>query len=122
MRRRKRTTTILVVDDNPAERELALRRIGELASGARVVLAADPAEALDALDHHRVDLALVDYSLGAQMTGYELSERMEARGVTSYVVSNHVALERGASWIDKQHLRHQLPRLLEQANTHARSA
>src|SRR5690606_25581623 len=68
-----RPQRILVVDDNEDARELlveGLEAVGHVVCGA-----ADPAEALAALDSFAPDIALLDIGLPV-MDGYELAHKM----------------------------------------------
>jgi len=63
--------TILVVDDEPALRELAREIL--LEAGYRVLTASDGKDALDKLAHHAVDLILSDVIM-PNMDGYQLAQ------------------------------------------------
>jgi CheY-like chemotaxis protein len=68
--------TILVVEDEHAMREVAVRILRR--NGYRVLDAADADEALAMLDDHACDLLLTDVIM-PQMSGHELVERARAR-------------------------------------------
>ena len=64
---------ILVVDDEPALRELAREIL--LAAGYRVITASDGVEALDKLAQNQVDLVLSDVIM-PNMDGYQLADKV----------------------------------------------
>jgi len=66
---------ILVVDDEPALRELAREIL--LTAGYRIITANDGVEALDKLAHHQVDLVLSDIIM-PNMDGYQLADKVMA--------------------------------------------
>lgn len=68
--------TILVVEDNPANRKLVIDLL-EL-SGFRVVSATDGATALDILDSTTPDLILLDINL-PRMSGLEVFQKIKER-------------------------------------------
>jgi CheY-like chemotaxis protein len=68
--------TILVVEDEQAMREVAVRILRR--NGYRVLEAADGHEALSTLDGHACDLLLTDVIM-PQMSGRELVERVRER-------------------------------------------
>lgn len=82
---------ILVVDDSAVMRAMIIRtlRLSRIPLGS-IYEAKHGAEALDALDRHWIDLALVDINMPV-MNGEELIERVRARpelaGVRILVVS-----------------------------------
>ena len=65
---------ILVVDDEPALRELAAEMLS--LAGYRILMAGDGDEALDVLANHHVDLVLSDVIM-PNMDGYQLAGRIE---------------------------------------------
>jgi len=66
--------TILVVDDEPALRELAAEMLS--LAGYRIVMASDGDEALDVLANHHIDLVLSDVIM-PNMDGYQLASHIE---------------------------------------------
>jgi len=64
---------ILVVDDEPALRELAREIL--LTAGYRIITANDGIEALDKLAHNKVDLVLSDVIM-PNMDGYQLADKV----------------------------------------------
>lgn len=73
----KRHRQVLIVDDDDAIRSL-LRLVAER-RGFSVDIAVDGAEALERLDECTYDLAIVDLMM-PRVSGYELVDRMRARG------------------------------------------
>ena len=67
--------TILIVDDNAANREMLGRRLER--EGHRVQLAAGGREALELLREQRVDLVLLDVMM-PEMDGYEVLQQLKA--------------------------------------------
>ena len=70
-------TRILVVDDDPHIRELVqvfLRK-----EGFDVVEAGDGVEALERMEHHKIDLAVVDVMM-PRLDGWELTRQLHAAG------------------------------------------
>ena len=63
--------TVLVVDDDPLNRQLLSMSIGHL--GHAVVEAGNGLEAIDALGQHRIDVVLTDIEM-PKMDGYRLLE------------------------------------------------
>lgn len=61
--------TILVVDDVPEQRELATRTLGSL--GYTVITAVNGREAVEFLQHHRVDLVVLDMIMEEDFDGLE---------------------------------------------------
>src|SRR5512139_3258451 len=66
---------ILVVDDDPASRELLARILS--ADGHEILPLADGAEALAELDRAGADLVVSDIRM-ADVSGYQLAERVRA--------------------------------------------
>jgi signal transduction histidine kinase len=87
-----RGVTVLVVDDQDAVRELAVRILEQ--HDARVVAAANGSEALQALAEHEetIDVVLTDIVMPA-MSGTELARRLRAErpGLPLVYFSGHVA-------------------------------
>ena len=71
------STTVLVVEDQPAVRSVAERALK--AGGYRVVGAASAAEALAAADEHAIDLLVADIRLSGGPGGIELARELRAR-------------------------------------------
>ncbi|MFZ6027000.1 MAG: substrate-binding domain-containing protein [Chloroflexota bacterium] len=67
--------TILVVDDEPAIRDVHVRLVQESAPGSRILQAADGREALDLLRENRVDLVLLDLMM-PELDGFAVLEAL----------------------------------------------
>jgi putative two-component system response regulator len=74
--------TILVADDNEANRELLSELLG--AQGYRVILAADGQQALDQMHSDSVDLVLLDVVM-PRPTGFELCQSMKSNPETRLI-------------------------------------
>jgi DNA-binding NtrC family response regulator len=74
---------ILVVDDDPASRELLARILG--ARGYDVVSLADGKDALEALDRAPADLVVSDIRM-AEVDGYVLAERMREKAADTPII------------------------------------
>lgn len=68
--------TILLVDDDPAVRQMVGRVLRE--EGYQVLKAANGTQALDLARSHRIDLALLDLSMPGQ-GGWDVFERLTTR-------------------------------------------
>jgi CheY-like chemotaxis protein len=94
--------TILVVDDDPATRELHARVAQE--AGARVVVAADGVEALAALETSIPDLVMLDLAM-PRMDGFAVLEAMRARPSTRdvpvVVVTGQVLTDEDLARLDR---------------------
>jgi PAS domain S-box-containing protein len=102
--------TILLVEDNPALRELVRRRLE--ASGYTVLLAADGEEALALAEAHArpIDLLLTDVVM-PKLGGVELARRLASRqaglrviymsGYSDGAVGRHGVLEKGVLLLEK---------------------
>ncbi|CAN5757986.1 hypothetical protein BH11PSE8_BH11PSE8_07630 [soil metagenome] len=66
---------LLLTEDNPINQELAVELLGE--AGAEVTIAQDGREALDALEHGRFDIVLMDCQMPV-MDGYEATRHIRA--------------------------------------------
>jgi two-component system, cell cycle response regulator len=73
---------ILVVDDNPANVKLLEARL--LADYFDVLCAHSGAEALTILDHHMVDIVLLDVMM-PEMNGFEVCRRIKANAKTMHI-------------------------------------
>jgi CheY-like chemotaxis protein len=69
--------TLLVVDDDMDARELTRRVLSEC--DARVLVAADAAEAIDLVEQHRPDVLVSDIGM-PEVDGFELLRRIRALG------------------------------------------
>ena len=114
------SATILVVEDDPAVREVTVEMLREL--GYRVLAAADGAEALRVFGENdaKVDLLLADIVLTGGMKGHEVARRLaEVRpglrtlfmsGYTENAIVHHGRLDDGVQLIGKPFSRQQLAR------------
>jgi CheY-like chemotaxis protein len=73
----ERPGTVLIVDDNPQNREMLERRLRR--DGLDVLTAADGAEALEVVAQMAVDVVLLDIMMPV-MDGYETLERLKSDG------------------------------------------
>ncbi len=107
---RAREETILVVEDDPDVRTLAVALLGDL--GYEVMEAGDGAEALKALkSRSRIDLLFTDVILAGGMSGPELSEKAKCiqpamrilfmSGYPSEAMVRRGELEQGANMLNK---------------------
>ena len=111
---------VLVVEDEPAVREIAVAILGDL--GYRVIEAADAEEGLRVFGQHtsQVDLLLTDVVLPGKLRGRELAERVLAirptvkvlymSGYTENSIVHHGRLDEGVHLISKPFKREQLAR------------
>jgi signal transduction histidine kinase len=114
------SATVLVVEDEPAVREIACAILADL--GYRVFEAADGEEALRVFGANAaaVDLLLTDVILPGKVRGRELSERVRAlrpevrvlfmSGYTENSIVHHGRLDDGVQLISKPFKREQLAR------------
>ncbi len=114
------SATVLVVEDEPAVREIAVSILGEL--GYRVLEAADGEEGLRVFEAHaaQIDLLLTDMVLPGALRGRELAERAVAikpavkvlymSGYTENSIVHHGRLDDGVQLIGKPFKREQLAR------------
>ncbi len=114
------SASVLVVEDEPAVREIACAILGDL--GYRVLEAADGEEALRVFGAHAaaVDLLLTDVVLPGPLRGRELAERLAAvrpeirvlfmSGYTENSIVHHGRLDDGVQLIAKPFKREQLAR------------
>jgi signal transduction histidine kinase len=79
---RRRPATVLVVDDEPREREVIQHFLA--AEGFQVLLAEDGDSALQAVPAHRPDLVLLDVRLPGT-DGYEICRRLKDDPATAFV-------------------------------------
>jgi CheY-like chemotaxis protein len=112
------SATILVVEDEPAVREIACAILSDL--GYRILEAADGEEALRVFGAHTesIDLLLTDVILPGTIRGRELSERITAlrpdvkvlfmSGYTENSIVHHGRLDDGVRLIGKPFKREQL--------------
>jgi DNA-binding NarL/FixJ family response regulator len=78
-------TQLLLLDDHTLFRAM-LGRLLETESEFRVVAQCSTGqEALDALNHHRVDLVLLDYDLGNRETGFHFIRRAREEGYSNRI-------------------------------------
>ena len=75
--------SVLIVDDDPAIRELVAETLGE--EGYEVTLAGDGLEALQLVQEQRPDLVLTDIVM-PRLSGPELHARLRLNGFTGAVV------------------------------------
>jgi CheY-like chemotaxis protein len=90
--------TVLVVEDNPEVRELAVAAISDL--GYRVLTAADGPSALDVVQgHEQIDLLFSDVVMPGGMDGFELIGRARAIrvGLKALVTSGYANVHRPGS-------------------------
>ncbi len=118
------TATVLVVEDEPAVREIAVAILSDL--GYRVVEAADGEQALQVFGTYMadVDLLLTDVVLPGQVRGRELGERIRAirpgvrvlfmSGYTENSIVHHGRLDDGVQLIGKPFSREQLARKVQE--------
>jgi two-component system nitrogen regulation response regulator NtrX len=66
------TETVLVVDDEDSVRRTFLEWLAEAGLGCQVVTASDAEEALRQASRHTIDLAILDWNLGAGDNGLDL--------------------------------------------------
>jgi DNA-binding NarL/FixJ family response regulator len=88
------TLRLLYVEDDPALRSLLAQRLEEHEAVAGVVVAADPAEAVAAVEGGGIDAALLDLALGDwQLNGFELglALRTHAKLLPIVMFSQHPA-------------------------------
>jgi signal transduction histidine kinase/FixJ family two-component response regulator len=114
------TATILVVEDEPAVREIAVAILGDL--GYRVLEAADGEEGLRVFGAHmaEIDLVLTDVVLPGKLRGRDMADRItEIRpkvrvlfmsGYTENSIVHHGRLDDGVHLIGKPFKRDQLAR------------
>jgi signal transduction histidine kinase/FixJ family two-component response regulator len=114
------SATVLVVEDEPAVREIAVAILGDL--GYRVLEAADGDEGLRVFGPNAatVDLLLTDVVLPGKVRGREMAERITAMrpevrvlfmsGYTENSIVHHGRLDDGAHLIGKPFKREQLAR------------
>jgi CheY-like chemotaxis protein len=94
---------ILLAEDNPTNQMVAMQMLESL--NAQVTLAVDGAEALDILENHSFDLALIDIEM-PRLSGIDLIRRLRASddrlarmplvALTAYVMREHRAAIDGA--------------------------
>ncbi len=112
-------TLILLVEDNPENRDMLSRRL--VRRGFEVALAEDGQEALDAIAARRPDLVLMDLNLPV-MDGWEATRRIKGDPVTAAIPvialtahamsgDNQSAREAGCDDYDTKPV--ELPRLLD---------
>ena len=118
------TATVLVVEDEPAVREVAVAILADL--GYRIIEAADGEQALLVFGAHasEVDLLLTDVVLPGQVRGRELAERITAirpgvkvlfmSGYTENSIVHHGRLDDGVQLIGKPFKRQQLARKVQE--------
>jgi CheY-like chemotaxis protein len=114
------SATVLVVEDEPAVREIAVAILGDL--GYRVLEAADGESALRVFGANAssVDLLLTDVVLPGRVRGRELAERIRAMrpevkilfmsGYTENSIVHHGRLDDGVQLLGKPFKREQLAR------------
>jgi CheY-like chemotaxis protein len=114
------SATVLVVEDDPAVREIAVAILDEL--GYHVLQAEDGEEGLHAFGQHvgTLDLLLTDVVLPGKLRGGDLAERMTAvrpeirvlfmSGYTENSIVHHGRLDDGVQLISKPFTREQLAR------------
>ena len=69
--------TILILDDRAINRNIYARLAAAIEEGVQVEVFADAADALDWLEHNRVDLVITDYKMPG-MDGTEFTRRLRA--------------------------------------------
>ena len=118
------TATVLVVEDEPAVREIAVAILADL--GYRVFEAADGEQGLQVFGAHaaNVDLLLTDVVLPGQVRGRELAERITSirpevnvlfmSGYTENSIVHHGRLDDGVQLISKPFNREQLARKVQE--------
>jgi len=123
---------VLVVEDEPAVREIAVAILGDL--GYRVIEAADAEEALRVFGEHasEMELLLTDVVLPGRLRGRELAERILAvrpqvkvlymSGYTENSIVHHGRLDEGVHLISKPFKREQFARKVAEVLGAAREA
>jgi len=81
----KQTSQMLLVEDNPDQRELVLLGFQENAPDIRVVMAENGPQALEILKEQSFDAIILDYSLPG-MSGLEVLDRIQDWGIKSPVI------------------------------------
>jgi CheY-like chemotaxis protein len=102
-----RGETVLVVEDDPRVRRLAVRRLAGL--GYRVLEAADGPGALSVLEASWVDLLFSDMAMPGGLTGVDLVRRARERqpGLPAVITSGYAVPESladlppGTGWLPK---------------------
>ena len=119
------SATVLVVEDEPAVREIAVAMLGDL--GYRVLEAADGEEGLRVFGAHAsaIHLLLTDVVLPGKVRGRELAERITAirpevkvvymSGYTENSIVHNGRLDDGVQLISKPFQREQLARKVAEA-------
>jgi putative two-component system response regulator len=79
---RRNCPTILVADDSAASRELFAEVLE--CQGYRVLSAADGSEALDLLEHHKIDLALLDVMM-PRTSGFSVCRTIKSNAETCLI-------------------------------------
>ena len=69
--------TILILDDRATNRNIYARLAAAIEEGVAAEVFADPADALEWLEHNRVDLVITDYKMPG-MDGAEFTRRFRA--------------------------------------------
>src|SRR5690349_5893955 len=69
--------TILILDDRAINRNIYARLAAAIEEGIAVEVFADPVDALEWLEHNRVDLIITDYKMPS-MDGTEFTRRLRA--------------------------------------------
>ena len=69
--------TILILDDRATNRNIYARLAAAIEDGVSAEVFADPADALEWLEHNRVDLVITDYKMPG-MDGAEFTRRFRA--------------------------------------------
>jgi CheY-like chemotaxis protein len=69
--------TILILDDRATNRNIYARLVAAIEDGVAAEVFADPADALEWLEHNRVDLVITDYKMPG-MDGAEFTRRFRA--------------------------------------------
>jgi PAS domain S-box-containing protein len=96
-------TSVLVVDDNPDVRDVAVTCLGML--GYRTVEAGNGREALNVLEHQSVDLVLADLVM-PEMNGFELAKEVRTRWPTLplLLMTGYAEPQRLRAATDPEHL------------------
>jgi CheY-like chemotaxis protein len=108
---------ILVVDDDPASREIACMWLDEL--GCPCQSAVSAADALARLSERRYDLLMVDVHLQGELDGFELiiaalhrQPHIKAMFVSASPWTTHQALDPGTTFLHKPYTKAELQRAL----------
>jgi CheY-like chemotaxis protein len=80
-----RSPAIVVVDDEPAVRDLVCRVVRDVADGYQVIAASDGVAALDIIAVHAVPLVITDFNM-PRMNGLELTAAIKEEAPQTHVI------------------------------------